>query len=77
MRVRKSTKKPDAVADQVIRWYRVHGNSCEFSVWKLIRLVNGSLGRSKIDAANVEIAKRYVSKIQHDLNVMGGMEKIK
>jgi hypothetical protein len=75
MRERRNLPKPEVVVNQVIRWYRVHGNNCEFSVWKLIRLVNGSHGRNKIDESEFERARYYASKVPNDLNAMAGIVK--
>ena len=75
MRERKNPPKQEVVTNQVIRWYRVHGNNCEFSVWKLTRLVNGALGRNKIDPREFELAQYYASKVPNDLNAMAGIVK--
>lgn len=49
----------DELQAQCVRWYRVYGHKCEFSVWRLIRLVIGHHGMGKLDAAEAEAAARY------------------
>lgn len=58
----------EIITNQCVRWYRRHGNNCEFSVWKLIRLVEGYHGLTKISKSEIEHAKSYGSKVQDDLN---------
>lgn len=75
--MKKALSGRDKLKAQCVRWYRKNGNNCEFSVWRLIRLVIGHHGMGKLDAAEAETAAYYARRISSDIaSAIGSAKQI-
>ena len=64
MENRKGMVYRDKLKAHVVKWYRAHGNNCEYSVWRMIKLVFIHVGLDGADnAAMFNDANRIAPRV--------------
>ena len=66
--MKRTSLASEIITNQCVRWYRRHGNNCDVSVWKLIKLVKGYHGMVKMDESELIRSAYYATKIPSDIS---------